>query len=92
MHLITEIRFHNGRRKTVPLKGYRPDIVVDNGHEEYWGITFTEFEAHDFDIWVHAEAKFTFQEAHYSEVHVGQSFRIMEGPHEVGEGKILKIE
>ena len=92
MYLITEICFHSGKRKSLPLKGYRPDIIVDNGEEKYWGISFIDFEATGFDMLTYAEAKFTFQEVHYAEVYVGQSFRIMEGPHEVGMGTILSIE
>ena len=92
MHLMTEIRFHSGQRKNLPLRGYRPDIIVNNGQNEYWGLSFTEFEANDFDSSTYAEAKFTFQEAHYREVYVGQSFRIMEGAREVGSGIILAIE
>ena len=92
MYLIAEVCFYNGKRSQLPLKGYRPDIIMDNYPEEYWGITFITLDVDNFDVPTYAEAKFTVQESHYNEVHIGQSFRIMEGPHEVGKGTILSIE
>jgi len=91
MCLITEVCFYSGQRKNLPQKGYRPDIVVDNKQTEYWGISFTELDISDFDTPTYAKAKFTFQESHYNEIHIDQKFRIMEGPREVGNGKILSI-
>ena len=92
MYLITEVCFHSGKRKGLPLSGYRPDIIVNNGQEEYWGISFAELDVQDFGILVYAKAKFTFQESHYGEVEVGQTFKIMEGARQVGIGTIVSIE
>lgn len=44
-----------------------------------------------FDIDYLAKMVFTFQEAHYHEIKVGQSFIVKEGPHSVAEGTIKLI-
>lgn len=36
--------------------------------------------------------KFSFQDCHYLDVFEGQSFAIMEGARQAGEGKIISIE
>ena len=36
--------------------------------------------------------QFTFQNSHYQDVVQGQSFAIMEGPNQIGEGKVISIE
>ncbi len=55
-------------------------------------ITFVELPAEKFDVPIPAIIKFTFQNSHYQDVMLGQSFTIMEGFNQVGEGKIISIE
>lgn len=79
-------------KKRLKLKvGYRPDAIF-NQSGEYWGITFIELPIERFDSPTPAILKFTFQESHYDEISVGQPFAIMEGSHQIGEGKIIAIE
>ncbi len=75
----------------MPKKGYRPDGIF-NETRDYWGITFVELPAEKFDAPVPAIIEFTFQNSHYQDVMQGQSFAIMEGFIQVGEGKIISIE
>ena len=84
--------FYRGKRSTLPTCKYRPDIIVDGIEDSYWGITFTDIDLSNFDVSCIAEIKFTFQEKHYDEVSTGQTFKIMEGANQVGEGKILFVE
>jgi hypothetical protein len=91
MYLIAEVIFYAGQRKQLPADGYRPDAVF-NGLNEYRGITFTELPIEEFDAPTPAAIKFSFQDAHYQEVVPGQVFKIMEGLHQVGEGRIISIE
>ena len=91
MYLFTEVIFYSGQRKHLPTNGYRPDAVFDKMHD-YWGITFVELLVDKFDVPAPAMIKFTFQNSHYQDVIEGQSFAIMEGFHQVGEGKIISIE
>lgn len=74
----------------MPNNGYRPDAIF-NETKDYWGITFVELPAEKFDVPVPAIVKFTFQNSHYQDVMQGQSFTIMEGPKQVGEGKIISL-
>ena len=85
MYLFVEVIFHVGQRRNLPKTGYRPDAIF-NKLGDYWGITFTELQVDKFD-----NPKFTFQDCHYKEVCLGQKFSIMEGSHQVGEGKIISI-
>ena len=91
MYLFAEVIFYSGRRKHLPRNGYRSDAIF-NESRDYWGITFTELPIEKFDISTPAIIKFSFQDCHYEDVIPGQSFSIMEGSHQVGEGKILSIE
>lgn len=91
MYLIVEIIFYSGERKHLPDSGYRPDAKF-NGREEYWGISFVELTVRYFDTPTQAILIFSFDDRHYQEVKEGQHFQIMEGPRQVGEGKILSIE
>lgn len=91
MYLFTEVIFYSGQRKCLPTNGYRPDAVF-NRAKDYWGITFLELAVEKFDVPAPAIIKFTFQNSHYQEVMRGQSFAIMEGGKQVGEGKIISIE
>ena len=91
MYLFVEVIFYSDKRKYLPEKGYHPDAVF-NENSDYWGITFVELQIEKFDAPAPAVIIFTFQEYHYQEVKEGQSFKIMEGPHQVGEGKIISIE
>lgn len=75
----------------MPEKGYRPDAVFYH-RKEHWGITFVELPIETFDAATPAAIKFTFQDSHYKDVVPGQAFAIMEGPHQVGEGKVIAIE
>ena len=92
IYLIVDVIFYSGKRNTLPVRKYRPDIIVDGMEDSYWGITFTDIDLSDFDVACIAEIKFTFQPKHYAEVSIGQTFKIMEGANQVGEGKILFIE
>ena len=92
VYLIADVIFYSGKRKHLPVRAYRPDIIVDGIEDSYWGITFTDIDLSDFDVACTAEIKFTFQPKHYTEVSIGQTFKIMEGANQVGEGKILFIE
>lgn len=91
MYLFAEVIFFSGQRKHLPGDGYRPDAIF-NESKEYWGITFSDLPSEKFDVPTPAMIQFTFQPSHYQEVAPGQSFHIMEGPRQVGEGKILSIE
>ena len=91
MYLFVEVAFHAGQRRTLPQTGYRPDAIF-NKSRDYWGITFIELHANKFDVPTPAIIKFTFQDCHYKEVHIGQQFLIMEGNHQVGEGEIILID
>jgi len=93
IYLIANVMFYSGKRATLPGTYYRPDIIVDGYSDDYyWGITFTDLVMSDFDVPEIAEVRFTFDLKHYDEVTIGQTFKIMEGPHQVGEGEILFIE
>ena len=59
---------------------------------DYWGVIFTEMQVDKFDVPALAIMKFTFDDCHYREVCVGQKFSIMEGGHQVGEGKIILMD
>lgn len=91
MYLFVEVIFYSGSRKHLPTNGYRPDAIF-NAYKNYWGITFIECPIENFDIPTPATMKFSFNNYHYHEVVVGQSFQIMEGPYQVGDGKIISIE
>ena len=90
MYLFVEVIFHAEQRRNLPKTGYRPDAIF-NKLGDYWGITFTELQVDKFDNPTLAIIKFTFQDCHYKEVCLGQKFSIMEGSHQVGEGKIISI-
>lgn len=91
MHLLVEVIFYAGQRKTLPQKGYRPDAVFTKSGD-YWGIVFIELEVDKFNVPAPAIIKFTFQDYHYKEICIGQQFLIMEGSCQVGEGKIVSID
>lgn len=91
MGFLAEIVFYTGQRKFFPKNGYRPDAIF-SGLEDYWGITFIDLKGDQFDTPIFATIEFTFQDNHYQEIVPGQSFKIMEGPHQVGEGKVLCIQ
>ena len=91
MHLLVEVIFYSDKRKHLPSHGYRPDAVFQ-GENDYLGITFTDLPVGEFDTPTLAIMKFTFQKSHYDEVTPNQAFRIMEGAHQVGEGRILSLE
>ena len=91
MCLFTEVIFYSGQRNYLPTNGYRPDAIF-NETKDYWGITFVELLAEKFDVPAPAIIKFSLQNSHYQDVVQGQSFAIMEGPNQVGEGKIISIE
>jgi len=90
--LIADVIFYIGKINTLPVRNYRTDIIVEGIEDSYWGITFTDIDLSDFDVGCIAEIKFTFRPKHYAEVSIGQTFKIMEGANQVGEGKILFIE
>lgn len=91
MYLFADVIFYSGQRKNLPGEGYRPDAIF-NESGEYWGMTFTALPVEKFDDWTPGEIQFSFQECHYQEILPGQSFSIMEGPYQVGEGKVISIE
>ena len=91
MYLFVEVLFYSGQRVHLPASGYRPDAVFA-GRDDYWGITFPDLSGIEFDAPTLTIVRFTFQECHYGEVKPGQSFAIMEGPHQVGEGSVISIE
>ena len=88
---LAEVVFSKGQRKTLPETGYRPDAVFD-GYDDYWGITFIDLNADRLDTPFLAAIEFTFQAVHYREIAVGQTFKIMEGSRQVGEGRVISIE
>ena len=75
----------------LPANGYRSDAVF-YPQKEHRGITFVELPIETFDALTPAAIKFIFQDSHYKDVVPGQAFAIMEGPHQVGEGKVIAIE
>lgn len=91
MYLFVEVIFYDGKRKNLPQSGYCLDAIF-NEAKEYWGINFVELPIEKFDTPTPAIIKFIFQDCHYGEVGPGQSFVIMEGGHQIGEGKIISIE
>ncbi|MCM1245825.1 MAG: hypothetical protein NC293_09315 [Roseburia sp.] len=91
MYLFAEVIFYFGQRKHLPTNGYRPDAIF-NKAQDYWGITFVELSVEKFDVPALAIIKFSFQNSHYQDVTEGQTFMIMEGSNQVGEGKIISIE
>lgn len=92
MYLLTEVVFYSGQRKTLPQCGYYRLDAIFQGNQEYWGITFLDFQVEAFDVFCPAIIKFSFQESHYGEVTPNQTFAIMEGARKVGEGKIISIQ
>lgn len=90
MGFLAEVVFYTGQRKFLPVNGYRPDAIF-NGFEDYWGITFIDLKAKQFNTPILATIQFTFQDNHYQEIVSGQTFKIMEGSHQVGEGKVFSI-
>lgn len=91
MFIFAEVIFYSVQRKHLPTNGYCPDAIF-NEAKDYWSITFTELPIEKFDVPTPAAIKFSFQDCHYQEVVPGQEFIIMEGPHQVGKGKIISIE
>lgn len=91
MYLFVEVTFYSKQREYLPANGYRPDAVF-NKSKDYWGITFVDLPIEKFDVPTPAILKFSFQDCHYQEVALGQSFKIMEGARQVGEGRIISIE
>lgn len=92
-YILAEVLFYSGQRKLLPITGYWPDaLFAGKSLEAYWGITFSDLSVANFDTRTPAEIRFTFDDIHYSEVQKGQTFQIMEGARQVGEGKILSIE
>ena len=73
MYLFVEVIFHAGQRRNLPKTGYRPDAIF-NKLGDYWGITFTELQVDKFDNPTLAIIKFTFQDCHYREVCLYDSF------------------
>lgn len=90
-YVLAEVEFDSTKRKLLPIKGYRPDIVVPAISNEYWGITFTEGEIEIFDFPFIVNLVFTFNGEHYLQIRENQLFAIMEGPHQVGKGRFLEI-
>ena len=88
---LAEVIFYTGQRKFLPETGYRPDAVFA-GNDDYWGITFIDLKADRFDTPILAAIEFTFQAVHYREITEGQTFKIMEGSRQVGEGKVVSVE
>lgn len=91
LYLFVEVIFFSEKRKHLPTDGYRPDAIFP-ASEKYRGITFIDLPAKQFDVPTPAFLKFSFEDGHYQEVVSGQSFKIMEGSCQVGEGKIISIE
>ena len=92
-HIIAEVIFYSGVRKAIPTDGYRPDAIFNSSEPNtYWGIMFPEMRVTAFDTPTRMEMRFTFHNAHYDEVQIGQSFTIMEGATKVGEGKVIEIK
>lgn len=75
----------------MPSSGYRPDAIFNNSNE-YWGIVFTNLLLAKFDESTLATIQFSFKPSHYYELTQGQTFQIMESPHQVGEGTIIAID
>lgn len=48
--MSVQVEFDSTKRKLLPIKGYRPDIVIPSLTDEYWGITFVEGEIELFDF------------------------------------------
>lgn len=90
-YVLAEVEFDSTKRKLLPIKGYRPDIVIPSLSDEYWGITFIEGEIEIFDFPFIVNLVFTFNDEHYLQIKENQLFTIMEGPHQVGKGKFLEI-
>ncbi|EFU2302660.1 hypothetical protein HUL33_003841 [Salmonella enterica] len=90
-YVRAEVEFDSTKRKLLPIKGYRPDIVIPSLTDEYWGITFVEGEIELFDFPFIVSLAFTFNDEHYLQIRENQLFVIMEGPHLVGKGRFLEI-
>lgn len=88
---LAEVIFYQGQRKALPETGYRPDAVF-GGFDDYWGITFIDLKADRLNTPILAAIEFTFQAVHYREIAVGQTFKIMEGSRQVGEGRVISVE
>ncbi|MDI8751961.1 hypothetical protein MJH54_29895, partial [Salmonella enterica subsp. enterica serovar Montevideo] len=39
-YVRAEVEFDSTKRKLLPIKGYRPDIVIPSLTDEYWGIIY----------------------------------------------------
>lgn len=91
IYLFAEVIFYSEQRKHFPTNGYRSDAIF-NKSNDYWGITFIDLPIEKFNAPTLTIIKFSFQDCHYQEVMAGQSFLIMEVPHQVGEGQIISIE
>jgi len=85
------VKFLSDRRKTLPIKGYRPHIKVD-GDETQYGIEFTILDVKAFDETTISEFKFLFDSVDYSSLTVGSKFSVNEGNKQVGEGIITEID
>lgn len=88
MQLFVEVIFYSNQRDSLPTCGYRPDAIF-NKSNEYWGIVFTDLLLEKFDEPSLATIQFSFNQAHYYGLIQGQTFQIMEDPHQVGEGTII---
>lgn len=91
MYFLARVVFYAGKRKFLPISGYRPDAIFC-GRNDYWGITFIDLKSENFDAPVLTKIAFTVQDKHYQEIAIDQTFQIMEGARQVGEGKVVFIE
>ncbi len=91
-YIISEVIFYSGKRWKLPKAGYQPDAVFEGYQpKDAWRIIFEDLSVSRFDKRVSAEMKFAPQNNFYHKLEEGQAFKIMEGPLQVGEGKVLRI-
>lgn len=86
-----EVLFYKNVRNTMPVTGYRPHIIMEDD-KEYLGIRFFDIEKRELGQRGVAmiECMYEEQGVNYSKIIAGKSFKVMEGPHVVGEGRVLK--
>ena len=89
---MVKVVFSAHKRKTVPVAGYRPHIVMDDDkHREYLGVEFYDIEVDGFDKDGYAMCLCIYENVDYQKIQTGKTFAVMEGGNKGGKGTVLNI-
>jgi elongation factor Tu len=87
---ITFLRTEEGGRQCVALSGYRPQFFYDGEHHDAVQEFMDKERVYPGDT-VTVRLHFLHPELLYTRVHVGDSFKILEGARIVAHGEITRI-